>query len=260
MNGYLEHRSNPAGVKESTLGFATTNDRFLGGRLVVAQPRDGFRSGSDAVLLAATISAADGPALEIGCGAGVAMLCAAYRDTDLRVTGLELQPDLAALAQANAAANGLSDHVSVVAGDLRAPPPVLTGRTFGQAFANPPFFAAGRHDVSPVEERALARSEGEAGDLADWIAFMRAVVVENGVLTLIHRAERLEDILALLPGATVLPLLPAAGRLAKRVLVRARKGASGPARTSPGLVLHALGGGYTSEAEGVLRRAQPLAF
>jgi tRNA1(Val) A37 N6-methylase TrmN6 len=49
------------------------------------------------------------------------------------------------------------------------------------------------------------------------------------------------------------PLWLEAGRPAKRVLVRARKGVAAPARLAPGLVLHAQGGGFTEAAEAVLR-------
>ena len=70
----------------------------------------------------------------------------------------------------------------------------------------------------------------------------------DGRLTLIHRADRLSEVLAALLGRAgeviVVPLWPTAGQPAKRVLVQARKGARGPLRLAPGLVLHDERGGF----------------
>lgn len=75
-----------------------TQDRFLDGRLLVAQPRRGYRAAMDPVLLAAACPARPGQAvLELGCGAGVASLCLGWRVPDLRLAGLELQPAYARL-------------------------------------------------------------------------------------------------------------------------------------------------------------------
>lgn len=249
------------GQGEDASAFEYTRDAFLGGRLTLEQPAGGFRAGSDAVLLAAAVPAAAGRVLEAGCGVGAVMLCLARRVPEVKVTGLELQPELAALARRNVEANALGDRVTVVEGSLHRPPPGLLDQPFDHAFANPPFFAAGRHEVSPVATRALARSEGEeAGTLAAWTGFLLSAVRPGGTITMIHRAERLDEIMALLAGAVVLPLLPGAGRPPKRVLVRAVRGFSGPADLRPGFVLHRPDGGYTSAAEAILRHGEPLVF
>lgn len=57
-----------------------SHDQFLGGRLMVAQPKTGYRAGVDPVLLAASVPAVRGESvLELGCGVGVASLCLAAR-------------------------------------------------------------------------------------------------------------------------------------------------------------------------------------
>ncbi len=235
-----------------------THDAFLGGRLTLAQPRKGFRAGSDAVLLAAAIPAMDGTVIEAGCGAGAAMLCLARRVPGVQVTGLEVQADMAALAEQNIIANDLPDRARVVVGDIAAPPAEFTAGTFDHGLANPPFFTTA-HDRSPLAARALARTEGDADTLARWIGFLQRAVRQGGTITLIHRAERLEELQALLPGATILPLLPRAGQKPKRVLVRAINGGSGVAQTLPGFVLHDESG-YTAAAQDILRHGQALVF
>ena len=102
--------------------FNLTCDAFLGGRVLVRQPETGFRSGLDAVFLAAACSAADGDrVLEAGCGAGAAALCLLARVPGAHVTGVEIDPGLAALARANAEDNGVSSRFEIVAANVGSP-------------------------------------------------------------------------------------------------------------------------------------------
>ncbi len=248
---------------------ATSRDAFLGGRLVVEQPRRGYRAAMDPVLLAAAVPAvndcgrqAGGPVLDLGCGVGTAALCYAARVPHARVVGLERDPAMADLARANVAANALSDRVAVETGDLLAPPAEVAlgpaGKAvrwgeFAQAMANPPYGAAAAFDPSPHPQRAAATVEGEA-TLDAWVAALLAAVRPKGGVTLIHRADRLPEILAALAGrageVAVLPLWPRAGQPAKRVVVHARKGVKGAARLLPGLVLHGAAASDGAEADG----------
>jgi tRNA1(Val) A37 N6-methylase TrmN6 len=86
----------------------------------------------------------------------------------------------------------------------------------------------------------------------------------KGTITLIHRADRLDAILAELWGRAgeivIFPLWPGAGKAAKRVIVRARKGVATPTRLAAGLVLHETDGRYTAAAEAVLRDGAGLGF
>lgn len=237
-----------------------SGDRLLGGRVVLRQPTLGYRAAIDPVLLAAAVPQADA-VLDAGAGAGAAALCYAARVPAARIRGLELQADLARLAEENAAANGMGDRVAVFAGDLLDPPPGLEPGSFAEVMANPPYLPASRADPSPDPAKAAANVEGRAR-LADWIDFCLAMARPKGGVTLVHRADRLDEILALMAGRAggivVFPLWPAAGRDAKRVLLRARKGIGTPLRLAAGLVLHEAGGGYTEAALQVLRDGAPL--
>ncbi|MEI7609006.1 MAG: DUF2007 domain-containing protein, partial [Rhodospirillaceae bacterium] len=132
-----------------------TRDRLLGGRLELAQPRRGYRVAVDAVLLAAAVTARPGErVLDLGTGVGASALCLALRVPGIDVTGLELQPHLAALAADNIAANRLQGRVRVVTGDLRFPPSELPPASFDRVMANPPYLRAGAHTPSPDRSRA----------------------------------------------------------------------------------------------------------
>ncbi len=245
---------------------ALTKDRFLGGRLRLYQPARGVRAGSDAVLLAAAVSAAAGEAaLDVGCGVAAAALCLARRVEGVVVTGLEIQPALAELARRNAALNRLDDRITIVTGDLTAKQPALapalTPASFDHVLANPPYFQVGRSNRPPDPARATARLDVR-GDIADWVRFCLAMARPGGTVTMIYRAERLAELARLLAagsgGLTVLPLLPRAGRPAKLAIVTARKASSAPSRRLDGLVMHRPDGCYTAAVEAVLRRGAPL--
>jgi tRNA1(Val) A37 N6-methylase TrmN6 len=239
----------------------TTEDTLLGGRLAFRQPRRGYRVAIDPVLLAAAVAAGpDESVLDAGTGSGAAALCLARRLQGCRITGLERDERLLELARANVAANGLGGRVTVLAGDLLAPPPALRGTAFDQVMTNPPF-----HDAGAVSPPATA--SGRAAHLASvglgtWIAACLARLRPQGRLTLVHRADRLDAILAALEGRAgamiVFPLWPRAGVPARRVLVRASKGARGPLRLAAGLVLHDARGHFTPAASAILRDAAPL--
>jgi tRNA1(Val) A37 N6-methylase TrmN6 len=245
-----------------------TADCFLGGRITLLQPRSGpgggVRSGLDAVMLAAACPARDAQeVLEVGCGTGAGLLCLGARLPNVRLTGIEVQPELAMLAERNAALNGMADRLSIVRADFHRPPRALSLLRFDHVIANPPYFRA-HGQRAPDRARALARSERRAGDLERWLRFMAKMAKPKGILTLIYRAERLPDLLAALPpvigGVAILPLWPRPGAPAKLVLLRGAKGGPKSFALLAGLVLHEADGGYTAEAEAVLRRAQALSF
>ena len=241
-----------------------TADGLLGGRIALAQPAGGYRAAIDPVLLAASVpAAATGRLLDIGAGVGAAALCFAWRAPGASVLGLELQPELARLGQANVARNKMQSRVAILHGDLLRPPGDITAEPFDHVIANPPYLPAARADAPPNPAKAAANVEGEAV-LADWIGFALRMTRAKGAITLIHRADRLDEILSLLHGRAggivVFPLWPKPGREAKRVLVRARPGLRAPMRLAAGLVLHQDDGAYTPEALAILRDGAALAL
>ena len=236
-----------------------TEDSLLGGRVQLVQPARGYRVAIDAVLLAAAVDAAPGQRiLDLGAGVGAVGLCLTARLPACRVVGIELQPALAELAERNANLNGMADRVRTVVHDLAKPLPADLGR-FDHVVTNPPYLAAAVADPSPDPSKALATVESSA-DLARWLAVATAAAEPAGTLLIIHRSDRLDEILGHLgllgwSDVTVKRLPPAA-----RVLVRARLADRPTRHDAPPLTLHRPGGGYTDEAEAILRHAGPLAF
>ncbi len=239
-----------------------TEDGFLGGRLQILQPRKGYRAGTDPVLLAAAVPAQAGQSvLELGCGAGVALLCLAVRVPGLVLCGLELQPAYADLARRNGGLNGHA--LEVVDGDVAAMPAALRARRFDHVLLNPPYYphGTGTAAADPGREQALR----EALPLAAWLEAGLRRTRPGGTLTLIAGADRLADVLANLAGAlTVLPLTPRTGRAATRVIVQAGKGGRTPLTLLWPLVLHEAarheqdGEDHSPQAQALLRDAAYL--
>lgn len=240
-----------------------TEDRILGGRVLLRQPADGYRVAIDPVLLAAAVPANAGDlVLDVGCGVGAAALCLAARVPGVRAVGVDVDAAAVALAVENARLNGVQDRVRFVVGDIAAPPLELVPGLFDRVMTNPPFAAPGRGTASPSAAKRRATVEG-AADLAAWVAFCRAMAKPDGTIAAIHRADRQGELTDLLADAdvAVLPLLPnATGRPAKRIVVRACLGGDRALRIAPGLALHGDGGGYTDAAEAILRHAEMLRF
>jgi tRNA1(Val) A37 N6-methylase TrmN6 len=237
----------------------TTHDTLLGGRVQLHQPAQGYRVAIDPVLLAAAVPARRGEhVLDLGTGVGAAALCLAMRVAECRVTGVELDDELVAIARRNADANGLAERFVVAAADVRAAP----GNAFDHVMANPPFAEAGRGTASPSAARQRANVEGEAG-LAAWVDAAFAAARAGGSVTIIHRADRVAELLQAFAragagGSVLYPLWPKAGADAKRVLVQGTKGSRAPARVGAGLVLHEAEGAYSRAAQAVLREGAAL--
>jgi tRNA1(Val) A37 N6-methylase TrmN6 len=244
-----------------------TRDAMLGGRVMLHQPRQGYRAGTDPVLLAASVPARAGQSvLELGCGAAPALCCLGVRVPGLHLTGLEIQPGYAALARRNLAENGLKGEIWE--GDLAAPPPAVTAQSFDHVIANPPYFEAARRlrGQDPGRELALA---GET-PLHTWVATAARRLRPRGLASFIQRAERLPELMAAmqahLGALELLPLLPRAGRAPRLILLRGRKDGRAPFRFHPGQVIHAgaqhqePGTHYTETFEAVMMRGAPLPF
>jgi tRNA1(Val) A37 N6-methylase TrmN6 len=234
-----------------------TEDRLLGGRVVLRQAKGGYRAGMDAALLAAACDAGAGDrVVEAGCGAGAVLLAAAARRPGASFLGLESDPAALTFAVGNIALNVLGARAEARLADIAQPFSRLGLAPFDAALANPPFFddASELRAPSPAKRAAWIAAEG----LAVWCGFLIKAVREKGTITLIHRADRLADLMAYLaPKAgsfAVRPIHPFADAPAKRVLVRAVKTGKAPLRILPPLILHERGGAkHTPEAEAILR-------
>jgi len=234
-----------------------TENALLGGRVRLLQPRHGYRAGMDAALLAASVTARPGQSvLEAGCGAGAVLMQVWARCPGTLLTGLERDPVAAALARRNSELNGAADRVEAFVGDVASGFAAMDRPPFDWAVSNPPFF----DDATALRVPAAAKRGAWMADdgLAAWIDFLVAGVRDAGRIVVIHRADRLADLLSLLGTScgsfAVRPVQPFADQAAKRVLVHAVRSGRAPLRLLPALVLHdRTGTKHTPQAEAILR-------
>ena len=245
---------------------AYTIDGFLGETLRLKQPRDGFRSGHDAVLLAAAAQPPQsGHIAELGSGAGIASLCFAVRRQDAQITGIEVDADMVALAKNNADANDLRARAHFKQGDITAPfsEMHLVANSFDEVIANPPFYLEGHVPDMTHDGKAQAHI-GSAGTLDSWVKCACALTRAKGYVTLVHRADALTQVLTImqkrLGDLRVLPVQPRADKAATRILVRGRRDARAPVTLLPPLILQNDAGAPSLRAEAILRHGAALAF
>jgi tRNA1(Val) A37 N6-methylase TrmN6 len=231
-----------------------SDDWFLDGRLLLRQPQKGHRIGTDALLLAAACPA-EGRVCDLGSGVGAVGLALAMRGAAETVL-VERDPVFTECARHNIGNGEFTDRVScsdVDIFDRKAflHDPALSDQSFDVAATNPPFDQALRGRRSPTALKQAAHAM-QGGDLADWLKVAVRLLRDGGTLTLIHRADRLSDVLAALPkragGICIKPVQPQADQPATRILVQATAGSRGPLTLLPPLVLHGPNGDSTLEA------------
>jgi tRNA1(Val) A37 N6-methylase TrmN6 len=235
-----------------------TESHFLGGKIRLHQSESGHRSGTDAVLLAATVDPSfTGTLIDAGSASGAVGLSVVARVYGAHLRCIEIDAIEAELARANILANGFQERASVIEADLMAEFKVREsmGMTRGDAdrvLTNPPFLAEGKTRASPDLARQRAHTMPEDG-LSRWIVACHAMLKPHGALTLIHRVDALPEILDAMSGrfgrVGILPIHSRAGAPATRVIIEGIKGSRAPLALLSGLILHETDGKFTAFAD-----------
>ncbi|MGN1063354.1 MAG: tRNA1(Val) (adenine(37)-N6)-methyltransferase [Alphaproteobacteria bacterium] len=234
-----------------------TMDDFLGGLIRLKQPATGYRVTSDAVVAAAAVRAQAGQTvLDVGCGGGVIGLCIGARVPRVRVTGVELQPELAELARENACFN--HQDMEVITADISARIPALHGRLFHHVVTNPPFYT----ETPQRADRQVEIAYKQVVPLEQWIDFCLKHLRAKGTFTMIHRTQFVPQILSALQGRlgdiALIPLFSKPMRPPKRVIITGRTGSRAPFCLHSGFVLHREDNTRTEWAEKIMRHGASL--
>ena len=232
-----------------------THDHLLNKTVAITQPKTGYRVGTDAILLAASVPQRTKRILDMGCGVGGVALCIARRLADVQITAVEIDPDMVALAERNILANDFAAQIRLLRGDITALSPVLAN-SFDHVVSNPPY-----HDTRGTRpknrSRALAHM-GEDTKLADWVLAAIWSTKPRGRISFICRADRASELITAFEsngaGETLIcPLWPRHDTPASRVIIQVRKNITGPGAILPGLVVHNDKGGYTQSANLIMQ-------
>ena len=169
-------------------------DDLQRGGLKVIQRTDGFRFGTDAVLLSdfAHVRRRD-RVCDLGTGTGVIPLLLYAREDSITADGVELQPDMAEMAARSMAINGLQEKIRVHAGDLRNIRSLLPHARYDLVTCNPPYGKAGGTLLNPDAGKRLARHE-EGCTIADVIRAAAWLLHGGGRLCCVFPAARLLEL------------------------------------------------------------------
>lgn len=240
---------------------AFTLDDFLGGRIALKQPHKGYRITSDSVFLAASVAPKKGDRiLDVGAGSGAILSCLSERlqveANSMTLHGVELQDDLINLARENGA-----DGIKYFKGDIFRNFDGCEPNSYHHVVSNPPYYEKNTVSVSPYKTKALAHGD-DLVDLGQWIDRSMRMVRPKGYLTVVHRAERLGDIISSMSkkaGSIIIyPFYSKLGKDATRVIIRGQKDANGHLTLKSGMIVHKSDGSYSDEAENILRHAHFL--
>ena len=269
-----KHEPIQTSFSPSSLTNDVSRNTILGGRVQLLQPKVGYRASIDALFLAASVTqslhedtktkpntSCPYSVLDIGTGAGTALLALASRLPHITGVGLEFQREMVRLANQNIANNHFQDRLDVMQGDLTTPPPRLAAGSFAHVMANPPYYESQSAIESPQITKAISNHD-KGVTLEQWVDFACRMLKPKGYAYFVFTAARLDDLLDPLygrfGGITIFPLWSKAGREAKRIIVRARKNVKSDSRVLPGMVVHDDNGDYTPAANDILVNAKGI--
>ncbi len=235
-----------------------TVDQFLGGKVLLKQPKTGLRATSDAVVCAACVSINQNETLlDVGAGSGIIGLCVNAR-IPCHITSIEKQPDLIQLIQENAQLNHQS--ITPILMDIFQKDQIK-GQLFHHVVTNPPFYDTTGQGRRNCQQRTAYQADFQ---LTQWLQFCMKHLKAKGTLTLIHQPQYLNEILSVLSTKLghieIIPIQSKKDTPANRIIVRGKLGDKTPIKILPPLIMHHKNGTRTRVAEKILRQGLPVSL
>lgn len=164
--------------------------------LKLIQNPKGFCFGIDAVLLANFTQLKKGDkVVDLGTGTGIIPILIAGKSETSHITGVEIQKEVAEMAGRSVKLNKLEDRIKIINADLREIDELLPSNSYNIVTSNPPYMHA--HGLKNTNyEKAISRHEVTC-TLEDILSIAARLLIQNGKLFMVHRPERLVDILTL---------------------------------------------------------------
>ena len=167
--------------------------------LKIIQDKDGFCFGIDSVLLSdfAKDIKKQAKVLDLGTGTGIIsiLLCG---KTDLnKIIGVEIQKEVAEMASRSSKLNNLENKFEVINENILNLKNIFENQSFDVIVTNPPYKKKNTGIINENEKKVISRHEITA-DLADFIKISKDLLKDKGEFYMVHRPERLVDILSLM--------------------------------------------------------------
>lgn len=173
--------------------------------LYIIQKKDGFKFGTDAVLLSDFAkNAKTDKILDLCTGSGIIPLLLSAKTSASEIHGIEIQEDIANMAVRSVNYNGLSDRIFIQAGDLKNIKSCFEAHSFDTVTINPPYMKLSAHIKNELNSKTIARHELLCS-LQDCAEACASMLKFHGNLFMIHRPKRLIDIIEALKTVHIEP-------------------------------------------------------
>lgn len=220
--------------------------------LQLIQNPEWFCFGMDAVLLAAFVQIKKSQTcLDLGCGNGVIPILLASRTEGSSFTGLELQADIAEMAERSVRYNHLEDKVHIIQGDMKEAASLFGAASFDVVTSNPPYLTRSHGLVSETDHKALARHE-IACTLEDVVGTAARLLKTGGHFFMVHRPFRLAEIITCMVSRGLEPkrmrlVYPYVDREPNMVLIEGVRGGNARIKVEKPLIVYEREHVYTEE-------------
>lgn len=237
---------------------------FSGFRLV--QRPEWFCYGIDAVLAADFARVKEGGVVaDLGCGTGIIPLVLMHKYSPAKVFGVEVQPEVAALARKTVGLNGLEDRIEIVEAEAAEAPDKIAGLGFEKGsldavVTNPPYVGGGEGLLSKNRHKAIARHE-VVGCLEDFIRSGAELLRDEGDFYMINRPSRLVDVVFLCRTFRLEPkelrfVQPSEGKKPNIFLIHCVKNGRPELKFSDPLCVYGPDGKYSEEVMKIYERKE----
>lgn len=229
------------------------NDLLDYNKLKIYQDTDMFNFSLDSVLLPnfITIPLKTENILDIGTGNGPIPLILTTK-TDAKITGVEIQSEVADLAQKSVKLNNLQNQITIINEDINILKDELPINHFDIITCNPPYFKVNKESkLNKSDYKTIARHEITL-NINDLCAIAKRLLKNDGILGIVHRPERLTDILITMRENNIEPkkirfVAPKKATNANTVLIEGVLNGKKGLTVLPTLISHKANGEYTEE-------------
>ncbi len=213
-----------------------------------------FKLGQDSMLLSAfAVPPHRARVLDLGCGNGALGILLHMRNIhkNLRITGLELQPEVAELARENLRMNGMEQTAEIITGDLKRHKQLYPTGAFDYIICNPPYFSENSGYRTRAKHKQTARQEFSCS-LEDVVQAAAYFVKFGGRAAFVYRPERVCELISVLQSRDLQPkrlrfVHQHAASAPSAVLLEARRGSAPGVQVLPPLLVCGEDGTHTAE-------------
>ena len=220
--------------------------------LKIIQNSDWFCFGMDAVLLANYAKLKkNSTVVDLGTGTGIIPILLYGKNKVEKIYGIEIQKPVAEMAGRSVKLNKLEDKIEILNIDLKQAEEVLGNNKFDAVTSNPPYMAEESGLQNNTDNRTISRHEMKCS-LRDVIKTANRLLKQHGSFFLVHRPNRIVDILTLLREYKLEPknisfVHPKVGKSPNLVLIRSVKAAKADLKFEDPLYIYNDDGTYTEE-------------